>query len=169
MEIERKYLITPDHLAQFGANTNDFVLETRYYLYCEDDNELRFTQRGSDSFTLDRMELLQDETEEYFVRKKERIVIPETEFKALVQLVGDQQPVKRLHHKLNDQIELKVYQGRHDGLIRVEVEFSSVNQANSYQPDFKYVAEITNTPLGRDVLLAKLSADELKDQLQTFK
>jgi hypothetical protein len=168
MEIERKYLISPAQLTQFVANTSDFVLETRYYLYCERDNEIRFTQRGEDNFTLDRMELIQDQTEEYFVRKKERIVIPEDEFSALVRLVGDQKPVQRLHFKLNDQIELKVYQARHDGLIRVEVEFTDIEQANSYKPDFEYVVEITNTPLGRDVLLAALSDNEFEVQLKEY-
>ena len=169
MEIERKYLITPAQLTQFVPDTSDFVLETRYYLYCENDNEIRFTQRGNDNFTLDRMELLQDETNEYFVRKKERIIIPEDEFKALVKLVGNQQPVQRLHYKLNDQIELKVYQGRHEGLIRVEVEFSSVEEANSYKPDFECVIEITNMPVGRDVLLAKLNERDTQQELDSLK
>lgn len=165
MEIERKYLITPDQLMKLVADTSAFVLETRYYLYCENDNEIRFTQRGDDSFTLDRMELLKDQTDEYFVRKKERFVISKTEFDTLVALVGDQQPVERLHFKLNEQIELKVYQGRHEGLIRVEVEFGDVKEANSYRPDFEHVAEITNTPLGRDVMLTKLGKDEVQNDL----
>lgn len=168
MEIEKKYLITPAQLAQFVPDTSRFALETRYYLFCKNDNEIRFTRRGDDNFTLDRMELVQDETDEYFVRKKERIVIPEVEFKELVKLVGDQEPVKRLHFKFNDQIELKVYQGRHEGLIRVEVEFQSVTEANIYKPDFDHIAEITNTPLGRDVLLAQLDRAELKIELQKF-
>lgn len=168
MEIERKYLITPDQLKKLVADTSAFVQETRYYLYCESDNEIRFTQREEDSFTLDRMELLQDQTDEYFVRKKERIVIPQAEFETLVALVKDQLPVERLHFKLNDQIELKVYQGRHEGLIRVEVEFNSIEEANNYQPEFEYVAEITNTPLGRDVLLAKLSKDETQTELEAI-
>ena len=169
MEIERKYLITAGQLQQFVANTDDFVLETRYYLYCKDDNEIRFTQRGGDNYTLDRMELQQDETDEYFVRKKERIIITADEFSALTQLVGGQEPVLRQHYKLNDQIELKVYQGRHESLVRVEVEFSDVAEANSYKPDFEHVAEITNTPLGRDVLLAKLNKDDFAEQLTGFR
>lgn len=168
MEIERKYLITADQLKQFVANSDKFVLETRYYLYCRDDNELRFTQRGDDSFTLDRIELQKDETDEFFVRKKERIVITKDEFDNLAELVGDQEPVLRLHYKLNDQIELKVYHGRHEGLIRVEVEFASIDEANTYKPNFEYVTEITNTPLGRDVLLAKLDSKESRVQLQTL-
>lgn len=166
MEIERKYLITASQLTHFVQDTHQFVLETRYYLFCEDDNELRFTKRGDDNFTLDRMELIQKDTSEYFVRKKERIIIPEAEFQALVKLVGEQQPILRLHYKFNDQIELKVYQGIHKGLIRVEVEFTSIEEANNYSPDFEFVTEITNTPLGRDVLLAKLDGDQLKKQLQ---
>ena len=166
MEIERKYLITSAQLKQFVPDTNEFVLETRYYLFCENDNEIRFTQRDDNNFTLDRMELLQEETDEYFVRKKERIVISEIEFKELVRLVGDQVPVQRLHFKYNDQIELKIYQGRHEGLIRVEVEFPNVAEANDYKPDFEYIAEITNTPLGRDVLLAELSSNQARIEVQ---
>lgn len=168
MEIERKYLITPAQLAKMVANTDGFVLETRYYLYCEDDNEIRFTKRGNDNFTLDRMQLVQDETQEYFVRKKERINIPEVEFNALMKLVTEQLPVERLHFKLKEQIEVKIYQGRHEGLIRVEVEFASVDEANQYTPDFDNSGEITNTPLGRDVLLAKLDSAAVSKELAKF-
>ncbi len=168
MEIERKYLITSAQLAQFVPETSAFVLETRYYLFCKDDNELRFTKRGNDSFTLDRMELLQNETDEFFVRKKERININEVEFNALVKLVGKQKAVERLHFKFNDQVELKIYKGRHEGLIRVEVEFESLQAANVYKPDFEYLTEITNTSLGRDVLLARLVEKKLKTQLLHF-
>ena len=167
MEIERKYLLTEKQLHLLVPTVDDFVLETRYYLYCQDDNEIRFTKRGDDNFTLDRMQLLQDETDEYFVRKKERIIISESEFESLVKTVGDQKPVQRLHLKLNDQIELKVYQSRHSGLIRAEVEFENVDDANAYQPDFEHSGEITNTPIGRDVLLAKLDRDNLTPLLNS--
>lgn len=168
MEIERKYLLTQEQLQLLVSDMNGFVLETRYYLYCNDDDEIRFTRRGTDVFTLDRIQLLQDQTDEYFVRKKERIVISEAEFESLVKIVGDQQPVERLHFKLNDQIELKVYQGRRSGLIRAEVEFESIEAANTYHPDFAHAGEITNSPIGRDVLLAGLNQDEIA-RLTVFK
>ncbi len=149
-------------------NKNNFILETRYYLYCKNDKEIRFTKRGAESFTLDRMAVLHDDSEEYFVRRKQRVNLTEDEFEALVSVVDAQKPVQRLHFKLNDQIELKVYQGRHDGLIRAEVEFNSIEEANHHTPTFKHSGEITNTPIGRDVLLAHLNEDEMK-QLLTFR
>lgn len=168
MEIERKYLLTEKQLSRLIPNKNDFILETRYYLYCKNDTEIRFTKRGAEGFTLDRMEVLHDDTEEYFIRRKQRITLTEDEFKTLVSAVGTQKSVQRLHFKLNEQIELKVYQGRHDGLIRAEVEFDSIEEANNYTPTFEHSGEITNTPIGRDVLLAHLNEDEMK-QLPTFR
>ena len=165
MEIERKYLLSEEQLSLLVPNKNNFVLETRYYLYCKDDKEIRFTKRGAESFTLDRMEVLQDQTDEYFVRRKERITITEDEFMTHVKTIGDQQPVERRHFKLNDQIELKVYQGGRSGLIRAEVEFESIEEAKRYTPTFEHSGEITNTPIGRDVLLAHLNKDEIKQLL----
>ena len=161
MEIERKYLLTSDQLHSLVTDLDDFVLEVRYYLFCENDNEIRLTKRDNDNFMLDRMQLIQNETNEHFVRKKDRIIISEAEFEALAKIVGNQKPVERLHLKLNDQIELKVYQGRHSGLIRAEVEFECVNDANAYTPNFEHSGEITNTPVGRDALLAKLEQEEV--------
>ena len=80
MEIERKSLLTEKQLSRLIPNKNDFILETRYYLYCKNDTEIRFTKRGIESFTLDRMEILHNDTEEYFVRRKQRINLTEDEF-----------------------------------------------------------------------------------------
>lgn len=164
MEIERKYRLTEQQFKKLVPNLDDFALETRYYLYAEDDNEIRITRRENPddpSYTLDRMELIPTESNEYFVRKKERIVITSKEFDALTKLLGDQQPVERLHYKLNDKIELKVYQGRHAGLIRAEVEFKSIEEAMTYKPGFGHSGEITNTFLGRDVSLISLTTTEI--------
>ena len=114
------------------------------------------------------MVLITDETEEYIVRRKDRTVINEEEFNAVTNLLNSQSPVERLHFKLNDQIELKVYQGERGGLIRAEVEFDSVKSANEYQPDFEHSGEITNTPLGRDVLLANLSQQGFNSEISHY-
>jgi len=166
MEIERKYLLTEAQLNSLISSTDNFVLETRYYLYCENDNEIRVTKRAEEptpTFTLDRMQIIHEDTDEYYVRSKERLEITETEFTAMVEQLKGQAPVERLHFMLNESTELKVYQGRHKGLIRAEVEFSDINEANNYQPDFENAGEITNTALGRDVLLAHLTQEEVAD------
>ncbi len=171
MEIERKYLLSEDDFKKLGIPLGEFALETRFYLYCKDDNEIRITRRDikpEASFTLDRMELLQDETQEFTVRRKERIIISKDEFETIVSKLPNQEPVLRLHYKLNDQIEIKVYQGRHEGLIRAEVEFESVEISTSYKPSFSFRSEITNTKLGRDVRLAQLSDEEFLTALSSI-
>ncbi len=171
MEIERKYLLTELQLKSLVPDLAEFALETRYYLYCKDDNEIRITKRAnkdSPIFTLDRMQLITDESKEFIVRRKDRTVISEKEFNAITSLLSDQNPVVRLHFKFNDQIELKVYQGERTALIRAEVEFDSVKSANEYKPDFEHSGEITNTPLGRDVLLANLSQQDVDSELSHY-
>ncbi len=171
MEIERKYLLTESQLHALVSDLDAFALETRYYLYCKNDNEVRITKRAkkdSPVFTLDHMVLITDDSEEYIVRRKDRTVISEDEFSTIAGLLSGQSPVERLHFKFNDQIELKVYQGKRTGLIRAEVEFESVESANEYQPDFEHSGEITNTPLGRDVLLANLSQLDVDSELSRY-
>lgn len=171
MEIERKYLLSESQLKALAPDLSEFALETRYYLYCKDDKEIRITKRAnkeSSVFTLDHMVLITEETEEFIVRRKDRTIISEEEFDTIVGLLSGQSPVTRLHFKLNDQIELKVYQGGHTGLIRAEVEFDSVQSANEYKPDFEHSGEITNTPLGRDVLLASLSQQDVDTELSRY-
>jgi CYTH domain-containing protein len=171
MEIERKYLLTELQLNMLVPDLTGFALETRYYLYCKDDNEVRITKRAnkdSPVFTLDHMVLITDESKEFIVRRKDRTVISEEEFSTIAGLLSSQSPVERLHFKLNDQIELKIYQGKHTGLIRAEVEFDSVKSANEYQPAFEHSGEITNTPLGRDVLLANLSQQDVDSELSHY-
>jgi CYTH domain-containing protein len=171
MEIERKYLLTETQLNALAADLDAFALEIRYYLYCKDDNEVRITKRANkDSlvFTLDHMVLITDESKEFIVRRKDRTVLSEEEFNTIADLLSGQSPVERLHFKYNDQIELKVYRGERTGLIRAEVEFDSVDVANEYQPTFEHSGEITNTPLGRDVLLASLSQQDVDYELSHY-
>lgn len=171
MEIERKYLLSEPQLNALAPDLTTFALETRYYLYCNNDNEIRITKRANKDipvFTLDHMVLITNESKEYIVRRKDRTLISEEEFTAIAALLSGQPPVERLHFKLNDQIELKVYQGQRTGLIRAEVEFDSVESANEYKPDFEHSGEITNSPIGRDVLLASLSQQDVDFELSQY-
>lgn len=173
LEIERKFFVS--------AESNDLkrVLtglkpnkEERYYLYRKDGTELRFTKvEKTDGivYQFDRMEvLLQDGSETHSVRRKQRLEISEAEFVELFDLVkmkdGGAQPIKRSSYTIqeNPKTEIKVYGGRFVGLIRIEVEFASIDETNNFKKPEWYGIEITDMNIGRDTNLPELSDEEFK-------
>lgn len=175
-EIERKFIIDPSNpvLGDMLSDT-EYKLENRYYLYRENGIELRFTsltpQSGEAYYNFDRMEI----TDNLLVsRKKDRISITEDEFERLLAILrlkdSNIQPVVRKSYLIakDPQVEIKVYGGRFEGLIRAEVEFDSVESSNSYQPLRWFGKEISNTLLGDDTKLPDLSTNEFEDLMKQY-
>ncbi len=70
---------------------------------------------------------------------------------------------------LNDnRISIKKYLGKYQGLIRVEVEFNSVNEMISYKKESWMGMEITNSALAFDKYLSKLSEQEFLLELNKY-
>ena len=173
LEIERKFFVFADNndlkRVLTGLKPNR---EERYYLYRRDGVELRFTKvEKSDKiiYQFDRMEvLLQEGSKSHNVRRKQRLEISKFEFDELLDLVktkdGGIKPIKRLRYKIkeNPKIEIKVYKGRFEGLIRIEVEFASVEEAKGYEKLAWFGREITDMSIGRDTNLPDLSDEEFK-------
>lgn len=61
---------------------------------------------------------------------------------------------------------LCIYHGRHTGLVRAEVEFANITEADAYMPAGWMGNEITGTPLANDATLAMLSDAEIAAELQ---
>lgn len=68
----------------------------------------------------------------------------------------------------DDRISIKKYYGKYEGLNRVEVEFSSVEEMNCYEKERWMGKEITNSPLAFDKYLSKLSEQEFKSELNKY-
>lgn len=68
----------------------------------------------------------------------------------------------------DDRVSIKKYYGKYEGLIRVEVKFSSVEEMNHYEKEKWMGKEITNSPLAFDKYLSKLSEQEFKNELKKY-
>lgn len=68
----------------------------------------------------------------------------------------------------DDRISIKKYYGKYEGLNRVEVKFSSIEEMNCYEKEEWMGKEITNSPLAFDKYLSKLSEEEFKNELNKY-
>lgn len=70
---------------------------------------------------------------------------------------------------LDDQrISIKKYYNDYAGLNRVEVEFSTIEEMNSYEKETWMGEEITNSPLAFDKYLSKLAKEEFSKELKKY-
>lgn len=175
-EIERKFIVDPSNQTLRDLlSEKTHKLENRFYLYRGDGIELRFTSvnptDGETYYDFDRMQVVGDSLAN---RSKERIKITKQEFDELTSLVKLRDPnIKPIIRKSylisqNPQIEVKVYGGEFEGLVRAEVEFSSVEESNSYKPLNWFGKELTNSPVGNDVKLPDLSPEDFKKTLARY-
>lgn len=176
LEIERKFYISPNNESLHSALKDKApFIEERYYLYRKDGIEIRFTRLSSPEnryYTLDRMALQQSETaDSHIVRTKERLKISSQEFDELLALVQlrnpSAKPIIRWSYHMGDtpKFEIKVYQGRHEGLVRAEIEFDTQEEASVFAPLSWFGPEITNSPVGIDTRLPDLSDEEFSGVL----
>ena len=156
-EIERKFLVkeVPD------LTGKQPIRYERYYLENSDKKERRIQRKG-DKFELE--ELIEDSN---LTRQKTKKQITEQEFKGLKKSASN--AVIRDSSLISEspQMTLKVYHDKYDGLIRAEVEFSSEEEAKSFEVPNWFGKEITNSPLGRDSRLLKLSEEEFQSLINT--
>ena len=151
-EIERKFLVTimPD------LSTSKRVPYERFFIFRNGVTELRAQQKG-DTYEIERKTMINNLTAE-----KIRMEISQPEFEALRPLASE--IIIRDGYKLSSDpvISLKVYHGRYEGLVRVEVEFFTEAEAYAFQiPDW-FGKEITDSVVSRDAKLVNLSDEEFK-------
>ncbi|MDP3794966.1 MAG: hypothetical protein Q8R13_03495 [bacterium] len=152
-EIERKFFVKKmPNLSGLSS-----IWEERYYLYANNGIELRMQKRSSEKYELERMSEYSN-----LSRIQEKIGITKEEFKVLKQFARG--PIIRESYLLGEkpQITLKVYHGRFEGLVRVEVEFSSIEEAQQFRiPDW-CGEEMTHMSLAKDAMLLDLRAEEFR-------
>ena len=154
-EIERKFL--PKELPNL-TNLKPITYE-RYYLRIENGLEERIQKKGN-KYEFERKVRKSDLT-----RDTQRKEITKEEFEKLKQ--NATRAIQRDSYKLQDnpKISIKIYQGDYEGLVRVEVEFESEEQAGRFIiPDW-FGREITTTKLGKDSRLIQLSKSQFQQEL----
>jgi adenylate cyclase len=155
MEIERKFLIKemPDLSGYIS------IKYERYYLRVEPDLEERI-QRVGDIYERET-KARKSELE----RTSDKIQITEEEFNRLKPQA--QSAIVRDSYLVSDnpEITIKIYHGQHEGLVRAETEFNTLEEARAFIPLDWMGGEITNSPLGRDSQLLGLSKEEFKQLL----
>lgn len=155
-EIERKFLIKrmPD-LSNFES-----VIYERYYIFRNDFVEMRAQKKG-EKFEIERKEMVSGLSAE-----KTKLVISEPEFEKLKQLGSEAILREGFFISSNPNVSIKIYHGKHEGLKKIEVEFSSEDEARAFQiPDW-YGEEITDSMVSRDSKLLDLSDEEFKNFLE---
>lgn len=131
----------------------------RYYLYNKNSIVIR-VQKINEDFELERKV-----NESDLVRDGTTIKITKDEFDVLK--LYSQQHIQRESYQLqeNPRIVLRVYHGEYEGLIRAEVNFSSEDDANSFESLDWFDREITGNPLAQDGYLLQLSKEEFQKLL----
>lgn len=156
-EIERKWKVkTMPDLTGLKPLSDE-----RYYLFADETVSLRFQQRG-DRFELERMEAIGELT-----RNQAKLAIGAAEFEALKKVAKG--PLLRdsyLIRAADPQITLKIYRGLFEGLIRIEVEFTSLDQAKAFVPPDWFGIEMTDSPLSFDSKLVNMTREEFRELLE---
>lgn len=136
--------------------------DERIFLFRSPEVTLR-AQRRSDRFQLERMA-----AQSRLTRSQETWEITEAEFTALRALAPA--TIVRDSYLLHDapQLTLKIYRGRHTGLVRAEIEFVSEDEARAYVPEPWMGAEMTDSLLAHDANLLDMSDEEFQRLLTGF-
>ena len=148
IERERKFLVRgAPPLPDAGVKV------TQSYLAIEPGggNETRIRRKG------DRFFLTIKSGESGLARKEAEIEITARQFDELWSL-AEKRAVEKIRYEvpLSDGLvaEVDVFSGRHDGLVLVEVEFDSDEQAAEFEPPAWFGEEVTNTPQYKNKNLA---------------
>lgn len=155
MVIERKWLIKklPD------LTTNKRVEFERYFIFIGDGVEVR-VQRIDDRFEFKR----KVETSS-LSRDEIRFDITKAEFEFYKSIPSKSIIRDAYELSKSPNISIKINHGDYEGLMRVEVEFNSEEDAKRFTPLDWFGKEITNTEVGRDKNLIRLNEKDFSNIL----
>ena len=153
-EIERKFFVKemPD-FSQIKP-----VRYERYFLERGNGKEVRISKIGEEYFYEEKNSISELE------RTREKREISEEKFNNLKNTNTQGIIRDRYDISSNPKISIQIYHGRFEGLVRAEVEFSSLEEAGSFTSLPWMGEEMTDLPIARDSKLIDLSNEEF----QTF-
>lgn len=157
LEIERKFILKT--LPDVSGITP--VKYERYFLERGNSIETRIQKKG-DKYTYEK----KVEKEGVGRERAEEREISEEEFNTLKKTAS--KAILRTRYDISPLIAIQVYHGDYKGLIRYEVEFNTVEEAQAFVPEPWLGKEITDSPLGRDGKLLDLSREEFLLELKKF-
>lgn len=133
----------------------------RYILFLENGVELRI-QKNGDIYELERKIKNGEISRETFLCQ-----ITEGEFNLLKKL--SIKNIVRESYVLQEspEIVLRFYKGDFEGLVRLEIDFNSEEEAKNFVPPIDYGVEITDSSLGMDGRLARLSKEKFVEELNS--
>lgn len=154
-EIERKFLI--EKMPKLKGIVP--VPQERYFVQSGDLVEEGFKRRGNVFEHELKVMLKPDE------RTREIVVITKEEFEKMKPKNG--RVIYRDSYQISKspRISIKKYKGDYEGLVLAEVEFDSHKEEESFKPLTWMGAEVTDTDLGKDSKLIKLTRKAFKQAL----
>lgn len=155
--ITRKFLVRqPPPL-----NVQEGIHEERYYLYRDKGIVIRIQSKGN------QYELERKINTSNLLRESEKILITKEEFDSLRKTVSDKIVRETYYLSETPSIALRIYHGKFEGLVRAEVTFPSIKEAQDYAIPAWLGKEITDLVLSRDETLLGLTDEEFKKLLAT--
>jgi CYTH domain-containing protein len=151
-EIERKFFVKqmPD-LSGFIP-----LYYERYFLERGNGKEIRISKVNDLYVYEDKSEVSDLE------RTRTKKELTKEEFEKLKQSSSEAIIRERYNVSSNPDIAIQIYHGRFEGLIRVEVEFNSEDEAKAFTPLSWMGDEMTGLPIVRDSKLLDLTDEEFK-------
>lgn len=155
-EIERKFFVKnmPDL-----SNIEPLFYE-RYFLERDNGKEIRISK-------INRLYIYEEKSEiSNIERTRKKKELTKIEFENFKQKASEGIIRERYNISNNPNIAVQIYHGRFEGLIRVEVEFDSKKEAESFVPLSWMGKEMTNLPIARDSTLIDLKDEEFQEYLK---
>ena len=147
LEIERKFLVKqlPENLQNYSHKEFEqgYLCTTPVVRVRREGDDYVLTYKGAGLMTRKEENLpLNKEAYEHLIAKADGIVITKTRY-----FIPEKDGLK---------IELDVFHGVHQGLILAEVEFSTEEEANAYQPPEWFGEDVTSCALYHNSVLSKM-------------
>lgn len=156
--------VTRKFLAKQLPDLTGFVCQSehRFYLYRKNGAVIRIQSRG------EIFELEKKITKTAFIRESEKIALTKDEFESIQKLTKEE--IQRDSYIISQtpEILVRIYHDVFEGLVRVEVSFSSIEEAQGYMPYDWMGREISDTPLGFDETLLNITTQEFHDLLRSL-
>lgn len=155
-EIDRKFFVKemPD-LSGITALSCE-----RYFLERGDGHETRISKVGDSYIYEDKSEI--SSLERAGIKKE----LTREQFESFKKSSSEMIIREQYNLSTNPDIDIQIYHGRFEGLVRAEVEFNSEQEARAFIPPGWMGKEMTRLPIARDSKLLNLSDEEFKLYLQ---
>lgn len=92
----------------------------------------------------------------------ERSPLREEEFESLKAQAMPPLIYRKYIYAFDPLVSINIFQGIHEGLLRADIKFNTIEEANEFEIPCWLGKDITQSPLGVDKNLAQLGADECK-------